>query len=230
MRWRLLTIPLLITVGLTSFWLARQLNPGAFLVGPFLLLSPLIALAIVALPSSFRREPHEKYRESEELRDRVNELEHGLKKAPKVLLFADAEYPSQVSVSGNYIYVNTAKWEDLSWAERDFLLARGVAKLEGQTKWKGIGWLILAGQILAGVVAALNLWSILVIHAVTAVLLFRGSIAKAKAKELEADRRAVVLTGNKAAALRVLRAQDKEDKYAFVPLAERVAAIESAIG
>lgn len=195
-------------------------------MGPFLLLSPMLAISIAALPNLFRSRS-DKYLESDEIRDRFQHFEHQLKKSPKVMLFSDEMYPLIVDSQAEIVYVNTARWNDLSWAERDFLLARSIAKLEREARRKYVGWLFLGAMLVAGVIAALNLWTILASHAIAACFFFRGSVDRAKKHELDADRRAVQLTGDKKAALRVVRAEGKGQPYPLVEVNERVAAIEA---
>lgn len=227
MSWnRHLMLPIQVATAFAAFGIAQQIAPEARLVGPFLLLSPMLAISIAALPNLVRGRSG-KYLESDEIRDRFEQFEHRLKKAPIVMLFSDEKYPLIVDSQAEIVYVNTARWNDLSWAERDFLLARSIAKLEGEAKRKYVGWLLLGAMLLAGVIAAVNLWTILASHAIAACLFFRGSIEKAKKHELDADRRAVQLTGDKKAALRVVRAEDKGQPYPLVEVRERVAAIEA---
>lgn len=124
--------------------------------------------------------------------------------------------------------MNTANWSDLNWVEQDFSLARAIAKLEEQASHNVRSWFVRGGVLIAGVLAALNLWTILAKHAVAAFLFFHGSFERHKMKELEADRRAVRLTENKRAAQSMVRREAKTETYPIVELTERLAAIEAA--
>lgn len=220
--------PVQIAIAFLAYAIALKLNPGARLVGPFLLLSPILALTFVSLVNAAFRGQGEQYERFIELEDRVGRLDHKLKKLPDIFAFTDPKSKGTVQVFAGRIYVNTANWSDLNWAERDFLLARAIAKLEEQASHNVRSLFVWGGVLIGGVLAALNLWSILATHAVAAFLFFHGSIERQRMKELEADRRAVRLTGNKHAAQSVVRREAKTEAYPIVELPERLAAIEAA--
>lgn len=228
MKW-LRSIIYLFAQALISFWLARMLNSGAQLIGPFILLFPLFVVSFFALAFSRLASKPEEGEESREIAERLSKLPHRLKKLPRVYLYSNERGWRPVNQARNQILINLAHWKDLSWEERDFLLARAIARLESDEKPK-TRLIVMAVTILAGMAAALNLWSIIFSHFMMlcyGVAAFKGLKDREKTREFAADRRAIELTGDKEAALRFARTEHVRRPSAFWTLDERIDSIES---
>jgi hypothetical protein len=217
-------------------WLvALQLDERAVLVGPYLLVSPLIALSFGAIFAWLMRgtwsrgERSAQYPVSENLTTRARLLaEEASVSEVEVRLYEDPNASLTLHVSDGVIYANLATWRKMPSEAQDFALARNIASLEAQGRvhvlqaiWK---YAIIG---VCAVIAALNPWTILAIHATTGVMIVARGKQIALKSALQNDRRALQLTKDLKGAFAYLDFEAKRDPDPWQMIDQRKAALQA---
>ena len=201
----------LIGIPLGAYWLAKLVFGDANLVGPFLFVSPLFAISIVAyVVSLFWRGARERddSRADPALQTAADRFCQQLGIRPlKVVFYPDdgQEAFVPVLVTRDEIRILETIWSHLTASQREFGLAQALAsKALGRFPWKGVTLGVTLIEFAGCFAASQNLWLIIPMH----VCLFASYVflpwLLMRWTTLLADKRAIDLTHNLDAAVKYI--------------------------
>ena len=232
-RWYASGVLQVLVAPFLAYKLVETVTGHAFLVGPYLLVSPMIAMLVVALFMRRSFDPQEKKGleaggQLQELADwYANELG-----TPKVSVefFSRPEsgYCLAISNSAGSVHIVKELWEEIPRSQQEFALAdvmafRSVAKVQ-----TGLRWLSPVLLFAACCVASINLWAIIPLHTIGLSYIVWWPSRLMRRQTLAADRLALSLTRNLTAARDYLQQHKPDYAAPWLKLDARLEALNLA--
>ncbi|MCH8980097.1 MAG: hypothetical protein IH945_12775, partial [Armatimonadetes bacterium] len=156
-----------------AYLVSLQLFGTAILVGPYLVVSPLLAVMVLSGLFYLRWFIERRINASvadPALSETANRfaLELGMSQVSVFFQPNDGEnHPVAVRMDKDEMYVMVRPWSQLNEAEREFGIAKTLTfKHKWRRPWEIQRWLWLLALFAGCVIASQNLWSILVTHTV----------------------------------------------------------------
>lgn len=207
----LLTILILFGVLPFAAWYAvdHWFGNGS-LVGPYLYVSPMIALTSLSmvLRGHFRSDRKNASVSDPALEAMANQYAAQLGLANQTVLLQpedSIERQHPIWICGDLVNVFSEPWRKLSDDEKQFAMAQSLSALKIQLiesrRWRP---LIMVAFFASCMAAASNLWSILVLHTGTLLALYYYVQMREFRRTLAADAKALVMTENPDAARRFI--------------------------
>jgi len=207
----------------------------AILVGPFLLVSPILAMWVAGAAFSlcypwFQRRNREV--PDPTLSDLANQFgsELGIPRVDVYLQPNQAnDYFCPVLLHGTRVDVRSDQWLQLSKGEREFAMAQPLAnKAVGRRPWTALRWQLISLLFLCAVGASQSLWFIIPAQSLGAVWLMFANIHYMKTSTLAADRRALDLTRDLRSATSYLDRRAGKSSPPWLKYEERIEKLGSA--
>lgn len=175
------------------------------LAGPFVFMSPILAIGCVLMLCSFVRfiEKNRLFRDTE-LEDEINAIgaQLGLQPLKVYPQLRDSKpRSSPLDVWSDGIDVYSTIWNAFNKRQRDFLVVHALAKSSGEDSLvKRYIVLLTVLAIVGSVLASLSLWTILISQSVGTLVIILVARASARRQLVYADTRALELMKDFAAA------------------------------
>lgn len=213
----------------------RAIFGEAVLVGPFLLVSPILAMSAVGTAFSlcypwFQRRNKEV--PDPALSDLANQFgsEIGF---PRVDVYVQPSHPTDyfcpVVLHGTRVDVRSDQWLQLSKGEREFAIAQPLAgKAVGRRPWTSLRWQIISLLFLCAVGTSQSLWFIIPAQSLGAVWLMFANIHYMKTSTLAADRQALALTKDLHSAVTYLDRRARKNSPPWLKYEDRLASLRTA--